>query len=387
MGADWAEGCSWSPGGEPLRVRCGAPAGLVDRWSPVATIETTLPEEIERLNVGLRPDYYRSFRRRRVRTITVPASEYLAKGSPWARESLLCPEMPLPRELSRSLVVRVSSRASFGAQAIAMVHAGTIGSFAPVHYDWDHKWVAHACLTGKKRFILFPPSAGWLLAPVMNTSALLVPRFAAPDRREIVRRLGGFEIELRAGQGVLFPSMFWHCALYEGPSLSISVRLEPNRRGRPYAALPKSFWLQRMVWEFFSSGYGADSANFLDRYLRCFFQANQTWKDRYRSVSALCRQALLELGRRQGAATAWSDGFSAELGIAANELRGWYTLGDTVPTRGDKLLVSDTAKYLFQGARRRPRYGLKLAKYAVEKRQGLRPRRGFVRVHHQTELT
>ena len=257
-----------------------------------------------------------------------------------------------------------------------MVHAGRAGCIAPVHFDWDHSWVAHACLTGRKRFFFFPPESGWLLSPVINTSALAIPRFSEPDRSEFLRRTGGMEVVLEAGQGVVFPSMFWHGVVYEASSLSISVRFEQVPGGRPFSALPRSPWLQRLVWHFSKSGYGAAAHGFLEDYLPVFFEKGG-WMDRYRRVNAFCRRALLDAGEEHGAKELTGENFSAELALASEELRLYYGGVNKAAPAAD---IRETLDYLFEEIPSMPAASRSLAAYALNKRQGLRPRRGLVEI-------
>jgi hypothetical protein len=253
----------------------------------------------------------------------------------------------------------------------------------PIHFDWDHKWVAHACLLGRKRFFIFPPDAGWLLSPIINTSALAIPKFSEPERQDLFKRLGGSEIVLEAGQGILFPSMFWHGALYEEPSLAVSVRFETSLGGRPFAVLPRSWFLQRLVWRFFANAYNSIASHFLVQYLKTFFSRTKTWKDRYRQVSDLSRGALLACGEERGAREWIGENFSLELALASEELKLYYgNVAVRKPYEKDR--VSETRKYWFQGLDGvSAAHQLLLSRYALSVRQGLPPKRGLVQIEQE----
>lgn len=339
--------------------------------------------DLDRLTLTVSDDYYTRFRRRNFVSETVSAAAYLSRNFlERQHRSLLCQEMPVPPHLRSSIRLSLPPHATWMRQAVAYFHAGLPGCMTPLHFDWDVAWVAHVCLTGKKRLFIFPPNAGWLLSPILNLSALCVPKFSESDRSEFVRRLGGVEVVLNAGEGLLFPSLSWHGVLYDEPSLSLSVRFEPNPGGRPFAALPKSWLLQRLVWRFFCEGYGSPANGFLIEYMKAFFDQNGRWQDRYRRVNVLCRQALLDLGEAQGAAMLVGENFSTELALAKEAVRRYYTVTPSRRDSSDPNAVKDTIKYVFDGLQVPPN-AEPLAEYALEQRQGLRPRRGLVEIVNQ----
>lgn len=337
--------------------------------------------DLDRIALTVAEDYYTRFRRRSFVSDTVSAAEYLSdKSSKGANGSLLCQEMPIPRHLLSSIKLSLPRGTTWMQHAVGCIHAGQTGCMTPLHFDWDVTWVANVCLTGRKRFYIFPPDAGWLLSPVLNLSALCVPKFSEMDRRDLVSRLGGVEIVLKAGEGVLFPSLSWHGVLYEEPSLSISVRFEPIPGGRPFVALPRSWLLQRLVWRFFGEGYNSSASDFLQEYMETFFDENSGWIGRYRRVNMLTRRSLVEFGEAQGAAALAEENFSIELALARKAVKHCYTL---LPSEKNNVTpqedIRDAVKYIFEGIQI-PVDSVRLAKYALRQRQGLRPRRGLVEI-------
>jgi hypothetical protein len=368
-----------------LKVQC-APIEVADAFASFKNNVMVLindPFDLDQIKLPISDDYYSSFRRRVGPSVSVTAEEYLRGHSDLRFDkSLLCPEMPLPRHLATGVQLILPPNRAWTTQAVALLHAGRTGCMAPLHFDWDHSWVAHVCLTGRKRVFLFPPRSGWLLSPVINTSSLCVPRFSQADRKELVDRLGGIEILLRAGEGLLFPSLFWHGVLYEESSLSLSVRFEAKAGGRPFGALPRLWWLQRLLWCFFQHGYGKEADQFLITYLRCLFDEKSTWRKRYRRITALCRRVLLEYGEQQGAEQLVGENFLAEVSLASRELRQYYSNTENINGRHeDDEHIASTLEYLFEGLPRPPdALGSALAAYALRLRQGLRPQRGLVQI-------
>jgi hypothetical protein len=334
--------------------------------------------DLNRLILTVAEDYYTRFRRRNFVSDTVSAADYLSDKSP-KNADVLCQEMPIPHHLLSSVKLSIPSSAAWTTHAVGHIHAGRANCVTPLHFDWDLTWVANVCLTGRKRFFIFPPSAGWLLSPVLNLSALYVPKFSEMDRRDLLSKLGGVEVVLDAGEGVLFPSLSWHGVLYEEPSLSLSVRFEQTPGGRPFAALPRSWLLQRLVWRFFREGYRSPAFDFLLEFMGAFFDEKSGWIERYRRISTLCRLALVDMGEAQGAAVLAGENFSTELAVAREALRRCYTV---LPNEGDAEDhdgIRDAREYIFQRICIPPD-AERLARYALRQRQGLRPRRGLVEI-------
>jgi hypothetical protein len=367
---------------EPLSIAGLAPAGEVR-----VVVSEEITSHLDGLDLDVRNDYYNSFNRADQVTHRASADEYLfGSDVKWQDKTLLCPEMPIPRHLASAVRLAAPAKTSWTKQAVGLIHAGRAGSMAPVHFDWDHKWIAHACLLGRKRLFIFPPHAGWLLSPVINTSALCIPRFPESDRRQLLNKLGGVEVSLEAGQGVLLPSLFWHGVLYEEPSLSISIRFEPYPGGRPFAVLPRSWLLQRLVWRFFRRGYGTQADKFLTECLQSFFLREGGWKGKYRRLDSLYRRTLLECGEQRGAETLVAENFSAELILASRELKLYYGNSPSVRLSKGDGRVREAAEYIFE-ADGRPLGAseYRLAAHALRVRQGLPPKRGFVEIRTEEE--
>jgi hypothetical protein len=375
------------PKGAEFKLRIVCKPICIASFAPEGEVSVDVSEEIaahlDGLHLNIQSDYYTSFNRPDSVAYKVSAEEYLfGNDEKWRDKSLLCPEMPALNHVTSAIRLLVPSEGSWSKQAVALIHAGRTGCIAPVHFDWDHTWVAHACLVGRKSFFIFPPQAGWLLNPIINTSALLIPRFSEADRHNLLNLLGGTEVILEAGQGILLPSLFWHGVLYEKASLSISVRFEQWPGGRPFAVLPRSWLLQRLVWFFFQEGYGRDAEEFLIQYLKSFFKRTKTWKTRYSAITQLCRKALLERGEQQGVLEHTSESFSSELALASQELKLYYdNLNATLSYERNR--VQEIREYLFRSIRRPFAQDLRLSRYALSARQGLPPKRGLVQIEQE----
>lgn len=363
-----------------IKIAVVAKVGLTPPQRPRVRLAIEHPLDLSSMEVLLQPNYYDGFTTAQQRSRRLKVDEYL-RSADVSLDNLMCVEMPLPNVAAGKMQLHVR-RGPSERTAVCLFHAGRSGSIAPLHYDWDHKWVLHVCLTGRKAFYLLPPEAGWLLNPVINTSSICVPRLADRDRHDLLRRLGGIEVRLAAGEAVLFPSLWWHAVRYEAPSTSISVRFGEQQALRPFGAMPRSFWLQRLVWELFRrDGCHDQPRRALQRCLAAFFKRGH-WTKRYEEANATYRQILREMGGEYGAEYLASRNFNSEISIAGAELADSYGLNTS---RGSPILAHDSLEdirgYLFERAPKVP-YNMqrKLARYAATKRQGLRPRRGVILV-------
>lgn len=210
-----------------------APSGMVLRID----VGTDVLSDVE---IGVRANYYDGFGQDSRPPIRTRLGTYLADTTTTTFPAdELCPEMPIPENLSEHIKLQLDSSVQAGSHAVALLHAGRKGCIAPMHFDWDHDNVLHACVSGTRTFFLFPPDAGWLLSPIINTSALCFARFSQKDQEALLEKLGGQKITLQPGEAVLFPSMWWHCVYYNEASVGISVRFVDRADLRPFSVLPR----------------------------------------------------------------------------------------------------------------------------------------------------
>jgi hypothetical protein len=336
--------------------------------------------DLSSIHVVLQPNYYDGYEKHTSAAQRILLSDYL-NSTDATYADLMCVEMPLPNVLASEMKVYFADGAFHGRSAVCLVHAGRAGSIAPLHFDWDHSWVLHACVSGRKTVYLVPPDFGWLLNPILNTSAICVPRLSDIDRGEFLRRLGGTEVELTAGQALLFPSLWWHAFRYEAPSTSVSVRFGEQPELRPFAVLPRSFWLQRLVWQLFQQNVARNAEDCLSRCLSAFFE-RRSWSKRYYGVNSVYRAILEGSGQNYGAHYLGSERFNPEYYMAKDELKELYCLDESeADTKFTAEGLEEVRKYLF-GKSSCIAYKTQqaLAKYALLKRQGLQPRRGLITI-------
>ncbi len=127
---------------------------------------------------------------------------------------------------------------------LGVVHTGLwmggAGSHTPLHYDIDAPNL-HACIHGRKRFVLFGPDQSRHMYPTdiyewTTVFSAVDLRCPDPSRFPAVTRAEGFEAMLEPGDVLFIPIRWWHAAWclsacvslngwWFGPSLLASWRL------------------------------------------------------------------------------------------------------------------------------------------------------------------
>ena len=103
---------------------------------------------------------------------------------------------------------------------------GGAGAHTPVHYDLDAPNL-HACISGRKRFVLFGPDQDPFLYPTNIyewTTCFSAVDFRHPDvaRHPLVTSAVGHEAWLGPGDVLFIPGRWWHGAWCETPCVSLN---------------------------------------------------------------------------------------------------------------------------------------------------------------------
>lgn len=331
----------------------------------------------EGINIKIRPNYYDGFLEN-IDYVKRDLHEFITSDALNSDEGAICPETPLPPLMASS--IHFSYKDSLESSAYGLLHVGAKNAIAPLHFDWDFHWVVNACTHGKKSFIFFPPQAGWLLNPIINTSSYDIPRLSKKDIKYLMNTLNGRIVTISKGQGVIFPSIWWHAVIYDETSMSVSVRFNENKILRPLAVLPRSFWLQRLIWMLLSSNNTDKSIEIINNCLSLFFDENMDWLSRYIEVNSLYRQILYSSGQEFGSHNLQSLRFNSELSIATDEISHSYSVRN-VNVGYSEQHISEACNYIFDGDFCRVSEMVKrhTAIHALQKRQGLRPVRGIIK--------
>ena len=322
----------------------------------------------------IRPNYYDGFNRETY-TELVDLEYFLSENYEHKDTQNLCVETPVNKTIASLINFQYKCEPSSG-RVYSLLHAGRKSAIAPLHYDWDMRWVLNACLLGRKKFVFVPPESGWILAPVLNTSSYCVPRFSEKDLHEFVEIAAGVEITVQAGQAVIFPSLWWHGVYYEQNSVSISVRFAENPELRPLSVLPRSWLLQRLI-AVLDSITKNDRVNVVDGCLKAFCREQDNWLSRYRYCKNIYREYLHEMGKEKGVNYLSAENFDIELSFAEEELRHLYSILAPQDLKAERFC--EVRRYLFEGLSDNEfnRQHNLIAGQALRVRQGLRPKRGL----------
>lgn len=324
------------------------------------------------------PNYYDAFGRD-YDVFKMRLNDFLSlKTAGASRYGDVCPEFPAPSDWASAILLDGGPHLSKMDGAYAMLHAGLEGAIAPLHFDWDFVWVVNASLKGRKSFIFVPPSEGWMLSPVMNTSALGIPRFEHKDRAILLERLGGREIKVPEGSAVLFPSTWWHGVMYEEPSVAISVRFAGPRVLRPLGVLPRCWWLQRLAWSLWHE-QPAEAAPIVQGCLESFFAPADSWEQRYERSCGAYRSHLRGRDDGRGREYLMGENFNIERAHASGELAVAYDLPPDLAKNDHP--DEDVKTFLFGACFDTLPHSLRnsAVNLAVSRRQGLRPKRGLLK--------
>ncbi|GIW45063.1 MAG: hypothetical protein KatS3mg077_2345 [Candidatus Binatia bacterium] len=128
-----------------------------------------------------------------------------------AAHYVMAPVWNFPPDLQRHFEVpRYCARAKYLRSKLWIARAGTV---TPLHWDIPHNFHVH--LSGRKRWLLFPPQATRCLYPRGIWSGM--PNFAQVDpeqpdwnRFPRFRFAHGYQAVLEPGQTLFIPSGWWH---------------------------------------------------------------------------------------------------------------------------------------------------------------------------------
>lgn len=143
---------------------------------------------------------------------------------------VMCAEEATPSEVAE--LVGVPRAARGDADMRSTLFIGNAGNVAPIHFDGDCRHVLLHQLFGRKLVVMLPPEAASSLRSVVNFSTLWLREMDAEERRDLVRRLGGWECVLSPGETVLMPALIWHGVLYLDDGMSVNFRFGRHARHR-----------------------------------------------------------------------------------------------------------------------------------------------------------
>jgi lysine-specific demethylase 8 len=112
------------------------------------------------------------------------------------------------------------------------------GNVAHLHFDGDHRQVLLHQVYGRKRVVLFQPSAAIRLRTLdgpftrPSLAGLYLEDMSVDEKLEQVELADGYHTILEPGETIYIPMLMWHHLEYVEDSMSFSVRFGRNRFGR-----------------------------------------------------------------------------------------------------------------------------------------------------------
>ncbi|WP_135078568.1 hypothetical protein [Terasakiella sp. SH-1] len=249
-------------------------------------------EDLSNLLVVSGPNYL-DFRNNGGEYFQLPFSDFYEQCTP-PEYGVLCSETPLTNQLAQKLKVDGGSF-SDDQTAYAIMHSGLKGAIAPLHFDWDFRWVVNFCLDGKKTFILIPTDIRARLMPCFNLGLLDLQSLSSHQINTLISQSDGQMITIEKGESVIFPSCWWHGVIYEERSVSFSLRFTKSPLLRPLALLPRHPLLQHIATTMWAKNeHPIQIKNFVTKCLETFLlnRRKNDWSKKMIDLSKLYEKEI-----------------------------------------------------------------------------------------------
>ena len=177
-----------------------------------------------------------------------------------------------------------------------LMFIGNAGNFAPLHFDGDNRQVLMTQMFGRKRVVLVPPWSAPKLLPHENFSSICLQNLRPEDQRDFLRYVGGYDCEVRPGESLFMPMLWWHYVEYRETSLSLHFRFGRNRYGEFFDThIHRSVHAQnvayRYVNEHFGEGLGKEGFERLERVVKA---RHKSARHKYRAIEGLLGELCQE---------------------------------------------------------------------------------------------
>jgi hypothetical protein len=112
------------------------------------------------------------------------------------------------------------------------------GNVAHLHFDGDQREVLLHQVYGRKRILLFPPSAATHLQTLdgpfsrPSLAGVYPERMSHDEQRDLVEHAGGWETVLEPGETIYIPMLMWHHVEYLDDAMSFNLRFGRTPYGR-----------------------------------------------------------------------------------------------------------------------------------------------------------
>jgi hypothetical protein len=158
-------------------------------------------------------------------------SEYLKYIQIDPLSPLLCPEVIMPEDLdSQVCTYELGDHGSFYKNDYWFnFFLGNKGNFAHTHYDWNGAVNLFYQIFGSKRITLISPESTHKLDPFSNISGIYFENMSEVELEGYFKYVGATSFDLKAGDALLIPPLYWHYIQYTDTGASLNLRFNSHR--------------------------------------------------------------------------------------------------------------------------------------------------------------
>ncbi|ODS22853.1 hypothetical protein AB835_11895 [Candidatus Endobugula sertula] len=142
---------------------------------------------------------------------------------------------------------------NFSDEVTSNLFVANAGNKAQLHFDGDHRHVILYQVSGRKRGILFEPSSGNGLFPVLNQSWVNLEQLDDEQLKHFVAMNNGYIVNLKPGDALYFPMMMWHHFSYIDTGMSVNFRFgRKDNNDLLYRYVHADKYLQNLSWHIYN---------------------------------------------------------------------------------------------------------------------------------------
>jgi lysine-specific demethylase 8 len=185
--------------------------------------------------------------------------------------------------------------------AVFLANAGNVGH---LHFDGDQRDVLLHQVYGRKRVVLFPPSAAKHLRTLdgpysrPSLAGIYLENMTFDEKLAWIEEIGGYHAVLEPGETVYIPMLMWHHLEYVDDAMSFNYRFGRTRYGRFLAV--DNFHRDPYIQNVSAKMVGPDEvldgfAATVDEIAASYLQPAADVRDKIRDMRALFRRLCAQI--------------------------------------------------------------------------------------------
>lgn len=179
----------------------------------------------------------------------VSLQSYLDHVAENPNTTLCVREYNTPKDIIDKIGIPKIITDNFRDEVTSNLFVANAGNKAQLHFDGDHRHVILYQVSGRKRGVLFEPSSGNGLFPVLNQSWVKLEQFTDEQLQHFVAMNNGYIVDLEPGEALYFPMMMWHHFSYIDTGMSVNFRFGRKRNNDLlYRYVHADKYLQNLAW-------------------------------------------------------------------------------------------------------------------------------------------